>query len=727
MEAGINTLDKFLESEGVEFYVPVYQRPYSWDEEQCKELLIDIMDIGSREDKNDKHFIGNIVYVSMGNTSSRSQQRTIVDGQQRITTITLMLLAMHFRCIKDNLEYTPSLRSYIFNGDHDFAVALKIKQNESVTRDIQALILDNNINENSRVIKNYMYFYNRLDSLEKIDKALRGFKRLSFVEIALDKDKDNPQKIFERINSTGKPLTQGDLVRNYILMGFEPKAQDELYNVFWKEIEDYTKKDNKSFLDDFIRCYLTIKTGDIVSQPRIYNEFKRYFKDEKIKSEVSAVLKDIALFSKMYSNILRPTDSNLERSIIKEIEYINDIRTTVAYPLMMIFLKDYSQHRLSKDELKDLLLFIQTIVIRRFVVDGLTTNYLNKLFASLIKITEKDNYPELIYKNVLERQSLSRIPKDNEVERYFKTKDIYSKSYITRYILERLENYGSKEPITIKDNPIITIEHIFPQNPCASWKQDIRSDEYNAFKNNYLNTVGNLTLSGNNGDLGNKSFIEKKNMNKDDKCQGYIYSRLFLNESLKEFDCWSVENYLKRSQIMTKKFLKVWALPIDVPDNSLDFVYHADTTNEDSNRVFDSSTDLSNNNKKESHSKGNSDSSYLSGTIVSLKDLDPKKTTNLHFDYIEINGLQLISENGTGKDIFTIALKQLYSKYTNIFEDRFRDLLKIKRDPKELRSSISLADNLYIEGNLSNTDKFRRVKNVFESLNLSEISFIKIR
>lgn len=261
---------------------------------------------------------------------------------------------MYKRAEQENEDFS-SFANYIFNGEPPFVAGrLKIKQSDAVNQDIQSILFDSyNLAKQPRIYKNYIYFYNNLDSNDKREQVLKWFRRLCFVELALDQEKDNPQKIFERINSTGLPLTQGDLIRNYILMGLDPIVQKELYEFYWKKIEANTKKDNKTFLDDFLKCYITIKAGETIKETKIYYEFIRRI-EIKNNSNIRNILEDISKFSEMYRYILSPQDSNLDHKIKREIDFIGEIKTRVADPLILIFLRDFYQGKLTKDKLIEL-------------------------------------------------------------------------------------------------------------------------------------------------------------------------------------------------------------------------------------------------------------------------------------------------------------------------------------------------------------------------------------
>jgi len=565
MKAYENKVEDFLSSNKTQFVIPVYQRNYDWETSQCKQLLDDILEVGTGTKMN-VHFIGSVVYVHDDvYTSSRIKELTVIDGQQRLTTLTLIYLTLYRLAMEmsDEALVNEISETYLINKFAPEEEKLKLRPTENNDKAIKYL-LRSDVNEEftdfSKVIDNFNYFKGRINE-ENYEFVLKGLSKLMFVEISLDREKDDPQRIFESLNSTGLELSQADLIRNYILMGLKRRDQNKIYNNYWEIIEKLAKDEiqNKSKVSDFIRDYLTLENNKIPNKSKVYLEFKTKFPITNLE-ELESNLTPIKNLVKYYNKLLNPKNET-DKDIRLQLEYINRLEINVAYPFLMKVYEDYSENIIEKTTFINILDFIQSFTWRRFIV-GLPTNALNKIFMTLYEKIEKDNYLISLQKWLLKREGSQRFPKNKEVIESLKLKDVYNiKSKNRTYLLERLENFENKEPVIIDGNSDITIEHIFPQNPDPKWKIDLGTDEYNTIKETYLNTVGNLTLSGNNGKLGNKPFLDKKTINVDEKEQGYIFSRLWLNRDLKEKNKWDITEIETRFDLLSDRVLKIWTIP----------------------------------------------------------------------------------------------------------------------------------------------------------------------
>lgn len=565
MKANETKVEDFLSSNKTQFVIPVYQRNYDWSTSQCKQLLDDILEVGTSTKMN-VHFIGSVVYVHDDvYTSSRIKELTVIDGQQRLTTLTLIYLTLYRLAMEmcDEALVNEISETYLINKFAPEEEKLKLRPTENNDKAIKYL-LRSDVNEEftdfSKVIDNFNYFKSRITE-ENYEFVLKGLSKLMFVEISLDREKDDPQRIFESLNSTGLELSQADLIRNYILMGLKHRDQNKIYNNYWEIIEKLAKdeKQNKSKVSDFIRDYLTLENNKIPNKSKVYLEFKTKFPTTNLE-DLESNLTPIKTLVKYYNKLLNPKNET-DKDIRLQLEYINRLEINVAYPFLMKVYEDYSENIIEKTTFINILDFIQSFIWRRFIV-GLPTNALNKIFMTLYEKVEKDNYLISLQKWLLKRAGSQRFPKDKEVIESLKLKDVYNiKSKNRTYLLERLENFENKEPVIIDGNSDITIEHIFPQNPDPKWKVDLGTDEYNTIKETYLNTVGNLTLSGNNGKLGNKPFLDKKTINVDEKEQGYIFSRLWLNRDLKEKNKWDITEIETRFDLLSERVLKIWTIP----------------------------------------------------------------------------------------------------------------------------------------------------------------------
>ena len=675
-----------MQNQDTQFVIPIYQRNYDWTESHCQQLLDDIIDVGNRsKDESKMHFIGSIVYICNDEyTTEEIAKFVIIDGQQRLTTVTLLLLAIYHHALSlGEQQFAEKIwEYYIINKNAEYEeYKIKLKTTADNNNDLEKLLRDEpqqSINKFSNIRNNYNFFRNKLKEND-FNVIYEGFRRLLFVEIKLERGKDNAQKIFESLNSTGLDLSQADLIRNYVLMELEPTEQTRLYKKYWANIEQNTQLNAVSYMSDFIRDYLTLTKGDIPNKNTVYSAFKKLYRIEEIGS-MEHILENMLRYSFVYRALIAPEQYN-DNEISRELKYINYIEINVSYPFLMQVMDDYNNGIISKETLINILQFVQTYSCRRFILD-LPTNSLNKIFMNLYKQIDKSDYEQSLYRHIMTRTGKVRIPSDFEIENSLINKDLYNaKSKMKLYILERLENFENKEIVTIIDNPDITIEHIFPQNPDPRWKQQLNSSEYDEFSNIHLHTIGNLTLSGNNGALGNKHFVEKKEMNNDNKEQGYKYSRLWLNRYLNEIDTWNIEKYQERSKLMFLRFKKVWKLP------EVSGIEEAPELN-----IFDID--------------------------------DP---TGKHIEYAIFFGKQLSGNEYKGIKLYTYLIDELYKLQPDIFLTDFFDLLRLKEDSQELIRCQKLNSTYYYDTNLSYMQMFSNLKRILSKMEITDELYIKFR
>lgn len=688
MKASPIQLNKFLQKQDTQFVIPIYQRNYDWSEEQCKQLLEDIMEVGrSPKDEAKVHFIGSIVYVCNDEyTTDEIEQYVIIDGQQRITTITLLLIALYHQAeeLEDNKLAETIYEYYLINKNaDDDSYKVKLKATENNERDLHYLLNKIPIPDSaySNIKNNYNFFAKHITE-ENREIIYDGFKRLLFVEIRLERGKDNAQKIFESLNSTGLDLSQADLIRNYILMGLEPSEQTRLYNKYWAIIESNTKHEGVSYVSDFIRDYLTIRMGDIPNKNKVYSTFKKEFKLDEI-NELENMLRSLRTFSEIYKTFINPGCIE-DRDIKDEISYIKYIEINVSYPFLLQVFEDYNTGIINKEILLRILKFVQSYACRRFIMD-LPTNALNKIFMNLYRQIDKNDYESSLYYYVLTRSGKVRMPSDIEITNYLCDKDLYNaKSKMKLYILERLENFENKEKVAIIGNSDITIEHIFPQKPDLKWKTEIPENEYKLFSEKYIHTIGNLTLSGNNGSLGNRSFLEKKFMNKDNGEQGYSYSRLWLNRSLNEINEWNISNYKRRTETLIARFLQIWSIPKNPEMKDL--------------------------------------------PKFNINNIDLNTVTNKSIEYAIFFDKRLPGDKFKGIKLYNYILKQLFELYSEEeFIYKFRSILRLTENPNELHRCQPLNSTYYYDTNLSYYQIFSNLKKILEELGISDELSIKFR
>lgn len=517
------------------------------------------------------HFIGSIVYVHDDvYTASRIKELTIIDGQQRLTTLTLIYLALYqlAKDLKDERLESEISETYLINKFAPEEEKLKLRPTNNNDKALKFLLRENSGEEYtdfSKLIDNFNYFKRRITE-ENYQIVLKGLSKLMFVEVSLNREKDDPQRIFESLNSTGLELTQADLIRNYILMGLNRRDQNKIYQDYWGVIEKLAKDEssNSSRVSDFIRDYLTLENKNIPNKGKVYLEFKDNYPTRSLE-ELKTVLLSLKTLVKHYNKLLNPKNES-DKEIRRQLEYISKLEINVTYPFLMKVYDDYSTTLIDKPTFLKVLDLIQSFTWRRFIL-GLPTNALNKIFMNLYDKVDKANYIYSIQKSLLQRTGMQRFPRDTEVIDALRIKDVYNiKSKNRTYLLERLENFENREPVLIDGNTDITIEHIFPQNPDAKWKLDLGVDEYNYIKEHYMNTVGNLTLSGNNGKIGNKPFIKKRDLPE----AGYKDSRLWLNKYLTSLEKWSKSELEIRFDLISKRFLKIWEVPDISIEDTLD-------------------------------------------------------------------------------------------------------------------------------------------------------------
>lgn len=682
MKANETKVEDFLSSNKTQFVIPVYQRNYDWTTGQCKQLLDDILEVGTSKKMN-AHFIGSIVYVHDDvYTASRIKELTIIDGQQRLTTLTLIYLVLHnlAKDLKNEGLVSEISETYLINKFAPEEEKLKLRPTDNNDRALKYLLRSDENEEYSdfsKLIDNFNYFRGRI-SEENYQTVLKGLSKLMFVEVSLDREKDDPQRIFESLNSTGLELSQADLIRNYILMGLNRRDQNKIYQNYWEIIEKLAKDEmlNVSRVSDFIRDYLTLENKNIPNKGKVYLEFKTKYPTTTLE-ELENILSEIKALVKHYNKLVNPQNES-DKDIRLQLEYINRLEINVTYPFLMKAYDDFANSKIDKPTFLKVLNLVQSFTWRRFIL-ALPTNALNKIFMSLYDKVEASNYLFSIQKSLLQRTGIQRFPKNAEFIDALKVKDVYNiKSKNRTYLLERLENLENREPVIIDGNQDITVEHIFPQNPDPKWKVELGNDEFNFMKENYLNTIGNLTLSGNNGKLGNKSFIDKRDL----KDAGYKDSRLWLNKYLSILDKWDKAEIEKRFDQIAERALKIWEIPdIQVDEKS------------DINEV----------------------------NIFEADDPKFKKLEYAVFFDQKIEVTQVAK-------LYVEVFKQLFElQPETFFTTELGNRIGLTKSPIDgnPRQPIAINDTYFIEGNIDNIGKFDRIKQALSIFDFEDELMIK--
>ncbi|RVY52719.1 DUF262 and DUF1524 domain-containing protein [Helicobacter pylori] len=554
MKADATTLLGFFEeNQNNQFVIPIYQRLYSWKKEQCEQLWDDIIKMGGNDQMNG-HFIGSILYVRDDNT--HSSPLLIIDGQQRLTTITLLLIALRNH-LSEEVEILKKfsrkkIESYLINSDKDGDKKFRLILSES-DRDTLLSLIDKNKREPSKpslkIMENFKLFEKWIsENTDKLETIFKGLKKLMIVWIALEKGKDDPQLIFESMNSKGIELTQTDLIRNYIVMETEVEKQEGFYNQYWRAMEEDFKQ-NETLFNRFVRHYLTIKIGKIPNEKRVYEAFKDYQQKEGI--EIEDLLKDLQKYCGYFCQIAFKKEA--DKGLNKALSFLVDLEMDVVYPLLLELYSDYKDGVLSDQDFTSIIYLTESYICRRAVC-GPGSKGLNKIFPFVTKKINKDQYLESIEAHFLSlEKTTGKFPKDSEFKDSFITIDFY-KFKKNKYFLERLENFDTKEPVNTQE---CTIEHIMPQTLTEEWKRDL-GENFQAIHEKYLNTIGNLTLTGYNQEYSNKSFQEKRDMEK-----GFKQSPLRLNQSLKDNSksVFGEKEIEKRANDLADWALKIWTYP----------------------------------------------------------------------------------------------------------------------------------------------------------------------
>ncbi|MUU57071.1 DUF262 and DUF1524 domain-containing protein [Helicobacter pylori] len=552
MKAGDATLLGFFEeNQNNQFVIPIYQRVYSWGKEQCKQLWDDIIKTGGN-DQIEGHFIGSILYVQVDAT--HSSPLLIIDGQQRLTTITLLLIALRNRS-SDEVK-CKEMESYLINSDKDGDKKFRLILSES-DKDTLLSLIDKNKRKPSepslKIVENFKLFEEWIrKNTDKLETIFKGLEKLMIVWIALKKEKDDPQLIFESMNSKGIELTQTDLIRNYIVMETEVEKQEDFYNQYWRAMEeDFKQSEKQSKREDlfnkFVRHYLTIKTGNIPNIKKVYEAFKDYQQKEGI--EIENLLKDLQKYCGFFCQIAFKKEA--DKDLNKALSFLVDLEMDVVYPLLLELYSDYRDGVLSNKDFIHIINLTESYLCRRAVC-GLGTNSLNKIFPSFTKKIDKKQYLKSVEKHFGSLKGNQRFPNNDEFKDSFITIDFY-KLKKNRYFLERLEKFDTKEPV---DTQKCNIEHIMPQTLTPEWQKDL-GENFEEIHEKYLHTIGNLTLTGYNAEYSNKSFQEKRDMEK-----GFKQSSLKLNQNLKGSEPFGEKEIEKRANDLVDWALKIWTYPI---------------------------------------------------------------------------------------------------------------------------------------------------------------------
>lgn len=564
MKGTESRLIEFMDGSKKRFIIPVYQRNYDWKIENCKQLFDDLVKVVKANRKN--HFFGSI--VSVHETSGKTTKKLIIDGQQRLTTVSLLLLAMHNLVVEgvvipeDAYLAKQIYEDFLVDKYEPQETRMKLKPIKNDQDAFSKLFLDKSEHvKESNLTTNYDYFYERIQRKEiTIDELFDAIFKLIIIDIELD-ESDNPQLVFESLNSTGLDLSEGDKIRNFILMGLSTDEQSTYYEKYWNKIELCTSYD----VSTFIRDYLSIKTGSIPPQKRVYIIFKEYVENESMTNSdwnIEILLQEIFEYAKRYEVLINGLTGN--RVLNACIYRLNRLETSVTRPFFLEIMRLLDEGILDSQQVTDIFLTTENYIFRRTICD-LPTNALNKVFLSLHKeIIRFDSTTEDYVKKfkyaLLSKKERTRFPSDDEFAREFGDKQVYqmnSKNKI--YILERLENFGTLEDKDVYrhcDEGDYTIEHIMPQHLTPIWVKEL-GDDNKLIHETWLHRIANLTLTAYNSQYSNSTFEEKKTMK-----NGFADSGIRMNTYIAQKQKWTLRELEERNQFLVSRALEIWSLPI---------------------------------------------------------------------------------------------------------------------------------------------------------------------
>jgi len=550
-----------------QFVIPIYQRTYSWTERECRQLWDDIVRCGA-SDRIVVHFVGSIVYVESGLSQVTHQAPLLViDGQQRLTSVTLLLAALA-KAVGDAEPFDGfsqrKIRNYyLLNPEETGERHFKLQLSQTDKASLNAIVegTEQPAQPSQRVTENFAFFESWIRT-ECVELAVlcRGLAKLVVVDIALTRDQDNPQLIFESMNSTGKELSQADLIRNFILMGLEPDLQSRLYSQFWRPMEmDFGQEAYGTHFDGFMRHYLTVRTGEIPNVSEVYDAFKAHARETRTdfsddRAHIESLVREIRDYARHFCAMALGIESDPE--LKAAFQDLRELKVDVAYPLLLELYHDYKTARLSKADLLSSVRLIEAYVFRRAVC-AIPTNSMNKTFATFAKGLKKDRYLESVQAQFLLLPSYRRFPADDEFHRDLHTRDLYN--FRSRsYWLRLLENFNRRERVAVDE---YSIEHILPQNPdlSAAWIADL-GEEWGRIQKTWLHTLGNLTLTAYNSDYSDRPFSEKRDMPSAPE-KGLRMSPLKLNQGLGALDKWDEEQIRLRADRLADLAVEVWDSP----------------------------------------------------------------------------------------------------------------------------------------------------------------------
>ena len=555
-------INDFIEPNKRQYAIPVYQRNYEWSKEQCIKLFNDIVQ-AYKKDKS--HFCGSVVYALM-KEEHNIHYYIIIDGQQRLTTIYILLKSLLDHA--DTESAKALIEEALFNVDkfdtYDVDTASKLKLKPIKTDNQQlALLMDNKYSEIDKscgIWHNYELFSELIKKETShgltVKEIYKGLEKLTCARIKLDAD-DNAQEIFERINSTGVPLTLADKIRNFVLM--TDANQEKLYENFWLKSEQLI---GRNHMTAFFLDYLNIKIDGFAKESDAYDIFKEVFYDSKYTN--ATMLEEILHYAKFYHAFLygdKTYSDEINNSLIS-LQKLN--QTTIFLFLFRVF-DDYENNVLSQAELEKVLGFLLNYSIRRLICE-IGSNSLRGLYKTLYsrvfaRSENKQHYYDSIVSFFQQLTSKDALPDDDSFILALKQNNLYRKNALCKYLLVSIENEGKEQLVTTN----LTIEHVLPQtkNLSTAWQQML-GENWQADRDRYLHTLGNLTLTGYNSELGDKPFAEKKELLSE------VHTKVVkLYETIKCCDEWNAATIEARAEVLSKEVAELYS--VEPPQVIVDF------------------------------------------------------------------------------------------------------------------------------------------------------------
>lgn len=545
MRAAQGRLNSCLQA-NTSFTIPIYQRRYNWQKKHCKQLFEDIQKTGDSK-KNRIHFIGAITLLDEPSTVFKTvQSYQIIDGQQRLTTIMLILRALKESLPDSSASVTEEqINQLLFNMTADADDRFKLTLTEEDNFTFHRILEGSECDASNKLTENYNYLRTLITESNDLDTIWRGINRLQLVEIKIERG-DNAQAIFESMNSTGLDLSQTDLIQNYILMPLNASEQKKIYKEYWSPMEKkFTDVDNSLF-NEFFTDYLMMKKGSFIPKNNIYEYFKQYTKknDLDMKKEVENIWK----YSKYYEYLVGISEYR-DPKLKKIIRYPHDQGLSVARPLLLKVLADTGKS-LTVEKATEIFLLVDSFLLRCSVC-GTSTKATNKMFPMLIWKLGSKNYVKDLEKLLMEKSGNLRFPRDIMFMDALRQLPLYAhKRKLAKYMLDRLErSLDEQEQI---DTAELEIEHIMPMTLNKDWEADLGAG-WKDVHEKYVQRIGNLTLTGRNQELSNKSFLEK--------LPTYEKSNVNLSKSLKDLRKWDKAEIEKRTEYMVKLATRLWPCP----------------------------------------------------------------------------------------------------------------------------------------------------------------------